>query len=370
MLRWASQVVGVLLVVAALADVFLTVLYARIGAAFLTEALGAWLWRLFKWVAPRFGRYRDSILSFCGPIVLVLAVTIWVTMLILGFALIVWPKLGTAVVSSEPGTPTPTDLATAVYYSGSCLTTAFGGNIVPQTAFFKLLVTFESAVGISVLTLTLTYFLEVYNSLLRRNTLAQTLHHATGGTGDAAEWLAGLGAGGDFSEARGELAGVASAVLNFYESQHLYPILIYFRFRGARYAVARKALVVFDAVTLIRTALDARRYAAFIQSAPVAQLWNGSMQLMGMMSKIFLGVEHPPEERAEADGEDVRRWKERYRLAAERLRAAGIETSPDEDEAADRYVALRRQWEGYVTGFAEYMRRPMGEIEPRADTEG
>ena len=76
--------------------------------------------------------------------------------------------------------------------------------------------------------------------MLRRNTLAQNLHHATGGTGDAAEWVARMGPGGDFNGARGELADVADEVMNFYESQHFYPILIHFRFGDPEYAVARK----------------------------------------------------------------------------------------------------------------------------------
>ena len=363
-LRWLSPVLGVSLIVFALADVFLTVLYARIGAAFLTEALGAWLWRVFKKLAPLVPRYRGGILSFCGPVVLLLAVSIWVTMLIVGFGLIVWPRLGISVVSGEPNVPTPTDLASAIYYSGCCLTTAFNGDLVPRSTFFRLLVSVESVLGISVLTLTLTYFLEVYNAVLRRNTLAQELHHATGGTGDAAEWVAGLGARGDFSDARGELATVATAVLNFFESQHLYPVLIYFRFREPQYAIARKTLVVFDAVTLIRTALDQERYAGFVQSAPVVQLWSGSMQLMAMMSKIFLGRDHPPQAGVDVDEATAARWRRRFHAAAERLRAAGIATAPDADAAAEHYVALRRQWHGYVAGFARYMQRTMDEIEP------
>ena len=364
MLRWLAQGLGAALVALALLDIFLTVLYARIGTAFLTEALGAGVWKLSKAVAPRFpNRWRDRILSFCGPVVLVLAVSTWLTMLVCGFALVVWPKLGTAVVASEPLAPTPTDFATAVYYSGTCLTTAFGAELVPRTAFFRVLVPVQSAVGVSVLTLTLTYFLEVYNALLRRNTLALTLHHATGGTGDAAELVAGIGAGGDFSDARGELSVIATEVMNFYESQHFYPVLIYFRFAEPRYAIARKALVVFDAVSLIRTALDPDRYGGFIQSSPVVQLWNGSMQLMTMMARVFLPGRGPHEE-VPTDEATERRWRARFREAAERLRAAGIATAPDEAEAAARYVALRRQWQCYVSGFADYMQRSMEEVEP------
>jgi hypothetical protein len=361
MFRWASQLAGVALVVVALADIFLTVLYARIGWAFLIESLGAGLWRLFKAVAPRFGRRRDVILSFCGPAVLVCAVAVWVTLLACGFALVVWPNLGTSVVSARPGQPTPRDFASALYYSGCCLTTAFNGDLVPRTAFFRLLAPAESAIGISVFTLSLTYFLEVYNALLRRSTLAQNLHHATGGTGDAAEWVAGLGPAGDFSQARGELFTLGTEMLNFLESQHLYPVLIYFRFGEARYAIARKTLIIFDAVSLVRTALDGERYASFIDSAPVNALWNGGMQLMRMMGATFLGKGSgrggPPDDATAA------RWRRRFHGAAARFRAAGIATAPDEGAAADRYIALRRQWQCYVDGFTRYMQRSREEIE-------
>jgi hypothetical protein len=36
-------------------------------------------------------------------------------------------------------------------------------------------------------------------------------------------------------------------VFNYFESQHLYPILIDFRLREARCAVSRKAVICFDA---------------------------------------------------------------------------------------------------------------------------
>jgi hypothetical protein len=140
-------------------------------------------------------------------------------------------------------------------------------------------------------------------------------------------------------------------------------VLIYFRFGDPEYAVARKTLIVFDAVSLIRTALDGERYAGFVQSAPVTQLWGGAMRAMQMMAETFLGK--PQEMGKEADEETAGRWRRRFRAAAERLRAAGMETARDESEAAERYVALRRQWQCYVDGFTRYMQRTKHEIEPQ-----
>jgi hypothetical protein len=47
------------------------------------------------------------------------------------------------------------------------------------------------------------------------------------------------------------------------------------------------------------------------------------------------------------------RWRAHYEQAVEKLRAEGI--AVDVDAGADKYVALRREWEAYVVAFADYM---------------
>ena len=67
-MRWLVQILGAALVVAALADIFLTVLYARSGIGVISHRLSRWNWQLFRRVAAPFPpKTRDAILTFGGP---------------------------------------------------------------------------------------------------------------------------------------------------------------------------------------------------------------------------------------------------------------------------------------------------------------
>jgi hypothetical protein len=91
------QTGGVALVLAALGDVYLTVLYARAGVGVFSQLLGPAIWRVFRAIANPFPAGEA-----CDPVVLraddpAAMVSTWLAMLIAGFALVVWPALGTGV---------------------------------------------------------------------------------------------------------------------------------------------------------------------------------------------------------------------------------------------------------------------------------
>ena len=343
----------------ALSDIFLTVLYARDGAGLLSDRLHKGVWRLFRSAARRLPRFKQRLLAFAGPLLLVVTALFWVGLLLLGFSLIAWPALG-AQIRANSG-PTPTDFAAALYYTGYNLTTLGTGDFVPHTPFYRLLTIFEAAVGFSVLTLALTFFTSVYSALVRRNTFALGLHHRALGTADAAVFLTQLAPGGDFSSARSELSGVADELLNLYESHHFYPIMHYFRFEGEAYSLARVALLTLDTVTLIRSALDERVYRSFVHSAAIAALWGGGTQLLEGVSAISLPNPRPGKVE-ELAAESERLWRTHYLRATETLRNGGIAVTKDLGAGADSYVALRREWGEYVAAFADYMAYDWNEI--------
>ena len=84
MLPLITQLAGVLLILAVLLDIFLTVLYARMGTGFISQRLFRWIWWVFKAAARGMSRYGDKVLSFAGPVSLGALVSVWAAGLIVG----------------------------------------------------------------------------------------------------------------------------------------------------------------------------------------------------------------------------------------------------------------------------------------------
>ena len=355
------QLLGACLIILALLDVFLTVLYARIGTGLFSPRIARGIWRVFKTVCRFFPRQRDTILSFCAPITLVAIATVWVQAIIIGTALVIWPALGTGVQARQGATQT--DFVTAYYYSGDLLTTVGNGDLGARNRFFKLLSVSQSLIGMSLITLTCTYLLEIYSALNRRNAFAVSLHNETASTGDAVEKVMALGPHGDFDGARADLQNIASRLVDLYETHHFFWIVTYFRFREPYYALSRILLVAMEIVTIIRSALSEQRYSALIHCGPVNEIWNSGSHLLAHFAEVYLPNPPSPAPPELDDGREEL-WRRRYREVIMKLRGAGIETAEDPDAGEMQYVSMRREWDRYVRGFAKSLAHEMDEIDP------
>jgi Ion channel len=356
-----EQLLGVLLMLGVLLDVFLTVLYARVGTSFLAQHLASGILRLFIWASPSRGRQRGAFLSYCGPVILVLVVLAWAFALSLGAALIIHPELGEAIRASNG--PTATDFMTALYAGGSSMALVGASDFTPHTSASRLFFLFTSLIGVSVTSLTLTYLLQVYNALHTRNTLGLKLELLAAESGDAAELLCGLGPEGKFSGGYSILSQVAMDLTKVKEVHHFYPVLFYFRFREPYYGVSRLSLMSFDTVSLIKTALDDQDAAWLKESAAVTQLWRAAWLLVTMLENTFLSG-GAPDPADTVDPVTTERWRRRYFAALRRLHQAGIKTIADEQAGLEAYLDFRRQWDPVVGKLATALAYEMAEIDP------
>src|SRR3954464_12591068 len=266
-MHWVEPLAGTLLMAVVLADVFLTVLYARAGTGVISDRLARLIWVTLRGLAS--DRSRSHLLSFCGPAIVVALLLTWSALLAVGAALIVHPQLGTSITNSNQDTPT--DFVTALYVAGSSLSIVGGSNFAPQSAGTKLLFLLNSVIGTSVISLTITYLMQIYGALRNRNSLCLKIHALSGETGDAAELLAHLFANNQFSAGYNNLSALAAEATDAKEAHHFYPILFYFRFPEPYYSVSRSSLVALDAVSLIKSALP--KEADWLkQSGAVTQL--------------------------------------------------------------------------------------------------
>lgn len=360
-MHWVEQIIGALLMLLILLDVFLTVLYARADAGILSHRVALLVWWLFKTISKPFEHHRAVILSFCGPAVLVALIVVWASGLTLAAALIIHPELGTGVRATSGDTGR--DFITALYVGGSSVSIVGVSDFTPHTAKMQMIFLFNSLVGMSVTFLTLTYLMQVYTALSRRNILGLNVHLASAETGDGAELIAHLGAEGKFEPGYTTLSTLATEMAKAKESHHFYPVLVYFRFREPFYSVSRFTLVSLDAVTLIKSALHDREYRWLKNSGAVEQLWDGATMLLETIARTFMPSEtrsspHAPDE------DTCELWRRRYFAALRTLRQAGIKTVDDEQAGAEFYVHLRRQWNDYITHMGPMMAYTTEDVDP------
>jgi hypothetical protein len=107
-----EQAIGALVITLVLLDVLLTVLYARAGTGILSSRVSKCVRRVFYLASKPFGRHQGTVMSFYGPVVLVLLVSMWDFGLTLGAALVIHPALGASVANASGATPT--DFITAL----------------------------------------------------------------------------------------------------------------------------------------------------------------------------------------------------------------------------------------------------------------
>lgn len=346
-----SQIAGSILVVYAFLDLFLTILYARSGTGILAPYLTNGVWRIFRGAARVLSKYRDSILSYSGPTILVILSVVWALLYVVGFALICWPELGSAITASKGATPT--DFTSALYYSGYTFTTLGTGDLVPQTGLYRVLMFVEAALGFSFFTLIITYILSIYETIRQRNAFALMLHHKTDATGDANVFISRMASGGNLSDVVGQIYKISEHISIIIEMHQLYPILHYFRFKKSYYAIPRMILIALDSASLIKSALDPEKHRAIVKSAAVSELWKASTHLIHTLTVEFIPDKYYLK-RVTSD-ETIQQWRKHYNNLARKLSGEGIHTRQDVDAGLQEYISLRKEWNPYIDALSEWM---------------
>ena len=161
-------VIGAVLVLAALQDVFHT-LFHPAARGDISDWIALRIWRAFRKLLP-------GVLDFAGPIAFVTVVGYWLISTIVGFALIYHPHLPQAFTFT-PGL-SPERYATfggALNVSFASLMTLSAGAY-SKDLWIQLLMGIEAIFGFAILTASISWILSIYPVLEHRRSLA---HQAT-----------------------------------------------------------------------------------------------------------------------------------------------------------------------------------------------
>lgn len=168
-----SVAAGLAIILFAVRDIFLT-MFAPASRGVVSPLIMRSIWRMMRPLARRRHRYRE----LAGPTIFVAILTIWATMIVIGFALIYWAFLpdhflldfGLDVERDRSNT-----ILTSLYFSLVALTTLGFGDIIPTSTLLRMIVPLEALIGFGLLTAGISYFLSINPALSRRRVLAHEI---------------------------------------------------------------------------------------------------------------------------------------------------------------------------------------------------
>ena len=169
-LDWLVTGAGAVLLLLTLRDIFHTLWHPSAGGS-LSQVVIRGIWR-----AGRRRRRRGHPRAVTGPVALLAVVVTWLSLVILGGALLYAPHLPEGFVYG-PGVEPAEDggFVDGLYLSAVTVSTLGFGDIVPGETWMRLVVPVQSLIGFALLTAAVGWIVLVYPALSRRRALAARL---------------------------------------------------------------------------------------------------------------------------------------------------------------------------------------------------
>jgi hypothetical protein len=350
--------VALFLIGTALWDLFETVvLPRRVSRRFrLTALYFRGTWRIWSSVARHItsiGR-REDILAVFGPLALLSLLILWVVLLVVSYALLLW-GLGSPI----HGVAVPSSLGTDLYFSGTTLLTLGLGDVLPASSTARIISVVEVGTGFGVLALVIGYLPVLYQAFSRREVNISLLDAHAGSPPSAG---ALLGRQPPNRRAR-RLASVLSAwetwSAELLETHLSYPLLAYYRSQHEDQSWVAGLTMILDTCALVLASCqglnldeELSEQAAFT----FAMARHAAVDLARVFSPDGNGhhpVDHrlPPEERA--------------RLHNLLTSTGVIKAGNGSGKVVGKLDELRGLYEPYVADLSAYLLMPLPPWVPR-----
>lgn len=340
-MKFFDATLGVLLILMVLWETFETiVLPRRVTRQFrLTRLFYRSTWRPWVTLAKIRGskKKHDSLLSYYGPLSLLLLLALWAVTLVIGFGLLHYglhDKLSGALFDSE--------LGNAMYLSGTSLFTLGLGDVLPASPLGRFITVLESGIGFGYLALVIGYLPVLYQAFSRREVTISLLDARAGSPPTAYEMLRRQ-SGVHGMEALTELLhDWESWSADLMESHLSYPVLAYFRSQHDNQSWIASLTAILDVCALAMIGLEGMcQYQARMTFAIARHALVDLSQVFGAPPDRDAAVDRlPPEALVEL---------------RKRLQAVGFVLS-DGETAAEELRRLRGLYEPYALALAGYLR--------------
>lgn len=194
-------------------------------------------------------RRRESFLGFFGPLSLILLLSLWAGVLILGFAGLHW-----AIESPLHAAEARSAFGTYIYLSGTTFFTLGYGDITPTAPVGRALAVLEAGIGFAFLALIIGYLPVIYQAFSRREASISLLDARAGSPPTAAELLRRHGH--NLQELDLLLHDWEKWAADILESHLSYPVLCYYRSQHNNQSWLTALTAILDASALVIIGID------------------------------------------------------------------------------------------------------------------
>jgi hypothetical protein len=250
---WAALLAGIVILLWTLLDVVRTLVMPRAarGRFRLSRILFRLLWGPWRWAAVRRKtiQARERVLAGAAPFFFFLLLVGWVSLALLGYALILWSPAFVDGLGRGGDA-----FGDAIYVAGSSLfTLGFGGDV---TGWTRAVVVIAGATGLGLFAVVIAYLPVLYQAFNRREVGVLLLDARAGSPPSGPELLHRMGSAGVASSLPELFAEWERWAADVLESHMSYPLLALFRSPHDDTSWITSLGSVLDAATLILTSVE------------------------------------------------------------------------------------------------------------------
>ena len=209
----------------------------------ITGRLTTIIWKVMRGIM---NTKKDQILSLAGPFILVITVSIWIIMILLGWSLIFYAD-PTSI--QNPTSKEYPNFIGHIWYVAYTMFTVGNGDYVPASDAWRFASSLVAFGGMGMVTLSVTYILQVLSAVVAKRAFSSQV---TSIGKSAEEFVAAQWTGNDFGSIELQLSSISSTLATLTEQHMAYPILHYYHAANPQKANPIALTILDDALTIIR----------------------------------------------------------------------------------------------------------------------
>ena len=342
---------SIVLILIVLIDTFETMLLPRRVRRQLRFSRMFYVYSWGPWAAlarrVRSDKRRNTLLSWFGPLSILVLIAVWAVALILGFALLHW-AMGTPLGGQDGAA----ELASYTYFSGVTFFTLGYGDVIPTSSPGRFLAVVEAGIGMGFLAMVISYLPVLYQAFSRREIAISLLDARAGSPPTAGTLLSRLARFSDLDrldQFLGEWEHWAAEVL---ESQISFPVLSYYRSQHDNQSWLAALTAILDTSALVLAAVPKKDRI---------QAWMAFAMGRHVVVDLAQAFHAPP-----VDPPTDRLAPEQWNALRDLLGKAGLKLN--EGEAVElRLRELRGMYEPFVTALSIRFLMPLPPVLPAGD---